>query len=235
MSTEEKRRLISAVNEIMRMHGLQKLPVERLGEAARDEVEIQEVNDFRTFEDNSVTIEFRTAVPNVGERNIAVRYGGSGCVVIPIFSVNLNGQDGEPKVALVKKWRVENGDWSYELPRGRVAAEEQQDIEDREKSPIRRIISATFGEECLRALDQASIVKIGKLDQRGEAASLDIVLFRAAVVQDFVRRPGDGRIVLMPPDQLMKLIDDDMDKTTRVTEVVTTAALYKTARKLGWW
>ena len=234
MVKEERVRLLTAVNEILKMHGLPRITAERLGEASKDEAEIVGLSDFRAGSDGSLEIMFRVSVPNLGEREIAVRFGGSGCVIIPLLSVSQNGEPCQAKVALVKKWRVENGDWSYELPRGRVTPDEHANLEDPDKSPVYRIISDTFGEECRQALDRAAVVNVGKLDQRGEAASLDIVFMSASITQDFLRRPGDGRIVLVPLDQLLKLLDDDLGKTTRVTEVVTTAALLKAARKLGW-
>ena len=235
MKTDERSRLLGAINEVMNLHQLPKLPVERLGDLRKDQAEILGINDFRGAEDGSLVVDYRTMVPNIGERGISVRYGGSGCVVIPLLSVSQNGEPSSPKIALVKKWRVENGDWSYELPRGRVTPDEHKQLEDPDASPVYRIMGETFGAECQESLGRAVLVAVGKIDQRGEASAIDVVLMRAEITRDFLRRPGDGRITLVPLEQLLKLMDDDLGKEpTRVTEAVTAAALLKCARKLNW-
>ncbi|MFA6604244.1 MAG: hypothetical protein WCT10_05445 [Patescibacteria group bacterium] len=234
MTKDDKYRVLEVVNKLLQQHKLPRIAIEQLGDASRGEAEIQGVSHYQILADGCLEITYRVDVPHYGEKDIPVRFGSSSCVLIPMFSVSQNGEPATSKVALVKKWRVENNDWSYELPRGRILASEYKLLEDPNVSPICRIIGLTFGEECRRALDCPVIVNVGKLTHRGEAASLDIIVVQATITKNFLRRPGDGRIVLVPREQLMKLIDEDNDKTTRITEVVTTAALLKAARKLGW-
>jgi len=230
MATPEqsKEARLKKINAVFAAYGLPNWEPKNLGDAAAGECEVLDLIDHAEIGPGRIEVSFRAVAPGVGETDINVRFGGRLVSVVPYLVMNRTDgqQTNGPLVGLCKRWRVETGDWSYELPKG-IEFTEQANLVDPFDSPAHRVLSRIFGEICTDSLSAAKVVPIGGFDVKGESAQGLAFILAAEVRRPFPRRKGDGEIVLLRWPQILSLIDQG----TAITDLATIGVLLRAARK----
>ncbi len=216
--------LLTDINGIFRSHGLPVWETKHLGSAEKGECQIVGLRNVRDLPDGRIEIEFEVIVPVTGPTAITARFGGPMVFVLPYLGTTA-GQNAGLKIALMKHWRVEIGEWSYELPHGFDPRPGDGTEFDPIDSPAHRVLERTFGDVCSESLGASRVMPLTDLRLRHEAAPAKAYLLVASVLRPFPRRIGEGEIVLLDWPQVMCLLR----RNNFVTDPTARAILYEAA------
>lgn len=214
-------------NDILAEYGLPAWEERRLGDVAQGECEILDLVDMHELSPRRLALTVRMIDPAGAERAVTLRVGGTVTFVVPLLTLLEGEFAGKgPALCLAKRWRIEHGDWSMELPHALIPEGEGSDPQDPLASPAHRVLSSVFGEVSVESLAAAKIVPLGPFKVKGEANHAEAYLFVATVMKNFPRRHGDGAIVKVGWDAVESLLDGGRT----ITEPSTAATLYRALR-----
>jgi len=218
--------LLKKINSVLSAYNLPPWQAQQLGNIANGECQILDMIDFVELGPSRVELGFRVAVPGVGEQLVRVRFGGTLIGVIPYLVISrLGGQETGGSVALCKRWRVESGEWSYELPKSVEFIDPSEDMASPFDSPAHRVITKIYGQVCADALTAAKVIPVGAFTVKGESAPGQAFILVAEVSRPFPRRKGDGEIVLVKWPGIRQLIENGRG----ITDVTTVGILLRAA------
>ena len=218
--------LLDKINSIFEAFALPRWEALQLGDTDNGECRIIDMIDFTELGPRRIEMKLLVDVPGVGETTVRVRFGGRLVMVIPYLVVDQAGAHGSgASVALCKRWRVENGEWSYELPKGIEHVDPAEDAADPFDSPSHRVLGRIFGQLCIDSLTAAKVIPVGPFTVKGESEPGQAYILVAEVRQSFPRRKGDGEIVLLKWPQVINLIK----KGRGITDLSTVAVLLRAA------
>lgn len=215
-------------NDILAEYGLPAWEDRRLGDVAQGECEILDLVDLQELGPRRLGLTVKMIDPAGTERNVALRVGGTITFVVPLLTL-LEGEFASkgPALCLAKRWRIEHGDWSMELPHALIPEGEGGDRQDPLASPAHRVLATVFGDVSVESLTAARIVPLGTFKVKGEANLAEAYLFASTVLRNFPRRFGDGAIVKVGWDAIEALLDGGK----AIAEPSTAATLYRALRK----
>jgi hypothetical protein len=221
-----KNEALRKINDILEAYSLPQWELSRLGDIASGKCEIIDMKDVTEITDKRIEITVRMLTPAGDEVDIRIRIGGTVHYVIPYLSVTEKNLVTNHYVGLVKRWRVEHGEWSFELPRGLVFKEQHSAETDAFDSPSHQVLKDTFGNDCLEHLSAAKIMPVGEMTMKWENRNCEAYMIIASVNQPFRRKQGDGELVLLQWHEVLALID----KGRYITDLGTIAVLLRAAR-----
>lgn len=214
-------------NDILTEFGIPPWEERRLGDVAQGECEILDLVDMHELAPRRLALTVRMMDPAGTERTVTLRVGGTVTFVVPLLTL-LEGEFAAkgPALCLAKRWRIEHGDWSLELPHALIPEGESDNALDPLASPAHRVLASVFGDVSVESLSAAKIVPLGAFKVKGEARHAEAYLFASTVLKNFPRRHGDGAIVKVGWNAVESLLDGG--KT--ITEPSTAATLYRALR-----
>lgn len=215
-------------NDILAEFGLPAWEERRLGDVSRGECEILDLADMQEIGPHRLALTVRMIDPAGTERTVTLRVGGTVTFVVPLLTL-LEGEFATkgPALCMAKRWRIEHGDWSLELPHALIPEGESDNALDPLASPAHRVLSSVFGDVSVESLAAAKIVPIGSFKVKGEARHAEAYLFASTVLKNFPRRNGDGAIVKVAWDAVESLLEGGK----AITEPSTAATLYRALRR----
>lgn len=226
---DARRRCLEAINDVLAENRLKPWEERNLGDPAEGQCLITDFIDAKTLGPRRVAITLRMRDWSGQDRDVTVRFGGAVIYVVPLLNL-VEGPDAAngPMLCFTKRWRIEHGDWSLELPHALVPEDGLGDPLDPLFSRSHRVLLETFGPECVAALTAAKILPVGTFKLKGEAAPAEAYILASTVLQNFVRRKGDGAIVKFAWNDVAKLLENGNNV---VTEPATAATLFRAAKK----
>lgn len=227
-TNDARQRCLSVINDILAEYRLPPWTDGHLGDPAEGQCEIVDFVDMAPLAPRRVAITVRMRDPLGQEREVSIRFGGAVVYVVPLLNL-LDGEDAGsgPMLCLSKRWRIEHGDWSLELPHALVAEDDLGDPEHPLASRAHRAFAATFGEVAVESISAAKVVPLGAFKVRGEARPAEAYILASTVMKPFVRRKGDGSLVKLAWSGAPAILDGGK----HITEPVTVATLYRALRK----
>src|SRR5512142_1365836 len=218
---------LKKINDILSEYRLPPWEDRNLGDPAEGQCEILDLVDVAEIGPRRIELTLRMREMNGVAHDVALRFGGQVVYVAPLLNL-LDGEDAGhgPMLCFVKRWRIEHGDWSLELPHGLVAEDDLGDPADPLASPAHRVLAANFGDVCPESLTAAKIVPLGNFKVRGEARPAEAYIFASTVLTPFLRKRGDGAIVKLAWSRVAPIVESGK----HLTEPVTVAALFRALR-----
>ncbi|MEY4745089.1 MAG: hypothetical protein RL272_1034 [Candidatus Parcubacteria bacterium] len=215
---------LKKINDILAEYRLPPWEDRHLGDAAEGQCEIIDLVDMAELGPRRVALTLRMRESGGAEHDVSLRFGGAVVYVVPLLNL-LEGEDASsgPMLCLAKRWRIEHGEWSMELPHALVAEDDLGGATDALDSPAHRVLAATFGGVCIESLTAAKILPLGSFKVKGEARPAEAYLFAATVLKPFMRKRGDGAIVKLAWTNAAPIIEGG----AYLTEPVTAAALWR--------
>lgn len=215
------------INDLLVEFGLPAWEEKRLGDVSQGECEITDLVDMHELAPRRLALTVRMIDPAGAKRDVVLRVGGTITFVVPLLTL-LEGEFASkgPALCMAKRWRIEHGEWSFELPHALVPEGEGGNPHDPLASPAHRALASVFGDVCVESLAAAMIVPLGSFKVKGEANHAEAYLFAATVLRNFPRKQGDGAIVKVGWDSVESLLDGG-----KFTEPATAATLYRALRK----
>ena len=217
------------INSILSEYGVPAWNEANLGDISQCVPEIEDITDVREIGPKRIEIEFSLSIPGGEQQRVRLRFGGRIISVIPLLTF-VHGDDDLRglQCGLVKRWRIEKGDMSLEVPHG-LSLDASDPIADASPldSPSHRILASTFGDVFTDAMTAAKVVKIGEYLVKGESHPAECFVYAAMVQKPFPRKKGDGQIFLMQWDKLVNVVRQG----TYVTDVNAVALLLQAAQK----
>lgn len=220
---------LQKINSILTEFGIPNWTEGNLGDISQCIPEIMDLTDVREIGPKRIELEFLMSIPGGDEQRVRLRFGGRIIYVIPLLSFTHGGDDlrGQ-QCGLVKRWRIEKGDMSLEIPHGLIQHGLDPAIDtDPFNSPSHQVLTSTFGSVFIESMGVAKVVKIGELLIKGEWRPAECFVYAAMVDKAFPRKKGDGQIFLMSWDKLVGLVRQG----TYVTDVNAVALLTQAAQK----
>ncbi len=218
---------LKKINDLLSEFGLPPWEDRNLGDAEEGQCEILDLMDIAELGPRRIELTLKMRETNGAEHDVKLRFGGRVVYVAPLLNL-LDGEDAAsgPMLCFVKRWRIEHGDWSLELPHGLVPEDRLGSPLDPLASPAHAVLAANFGDACLDGLTAAKIVPLGNFKVRGEARPAEAYLLASTVLKPFHRKRGDGAIVKLAWDRVSPIVENG----THLTEPVTVAALFRALR-----
>ncbi|HTM69010.1 MAG TPA: hypothetical protein VL426_06985 [Candidatus Binatia bacterium] len=218
---------LEKINGILAEYRLPPWKDARLGDPAEGQCEVLDLADLQELGDRRIALTLRVRDPLGEERRVTVNVGGALVYVVPLLNL-LDGEDAGngPMCCFVKRWRIEHGEFSYELPHALVPEGSLGGTLDPMDSPSHRVLAAAFGPESVDALTAAKIVPVGTFRVKGEARPAEAYILAATVLKPFMRRKGDGAVVKLAWPKVAPLVESGK----HVTEPVSAAALHLALR-----
>lgn len=226
--TTARQRCLQAINDVLAERRLPPWEDRHLGDPGEGQCEITDFIDAQELGPRRVAITLRMKDPIGTDREVTVRFGGTVVYVVPLLNL-LEGEDADsgPMLCLQKRWRVEHGEWSLELPHALVAEDDLGDPEDPLASRSHRVLAATFGDVAVESITAARILPLGTFKVKGEARPAEAYILASTVMKSFMRRRGDGSVVKVAWSGILPILDGGK----HITEPVTVAALSQAARR----
>lgn len=223
-----RQRCLQAINDVLSEHRLPHWEDRHLGDQGEGQCEITDFVDAEALGPRRVAITVRMRNPVGANQEVTVRFGGTVVYVVPLLNL-LDGEDAGmgPMLCLQKRWRVEQGEWSLELPHAHVAEDSLGDPEDPLASRAHHAFTATFGDVAAESISAAKVIPLGTFKVKGEARPAEAYILASTVMKPFLRRKGDGALVKLRWNTISPLLDDGK----HLTEPVTLATLYRAWRK----
>jgi len=227
-SAPNRSELLRRINEAFVRCGLPPWTETNLGSVREGQCEILDLSETRLLANKRLELVFSVQIPGGDQERITVRFGGTILYVLPMLLV----AHGEPDrhglhVALNKRWRIERGGWSYELPRRMHYFSDRTKAADPLNSPAHEVLAKTFGDVCLDALGPAKVVSLGQLLVKGEGLPAEAYLLSATVKKPFPRKKGDGAMVLLKLAEVLALIDQG----EAIVDLPSVAVILRAARR----
>ena len=220
---------LKKINGVLEVFNVSPWTDSHLGIASQGQCEIVDMVDMEEIvEGKRVRLTFHVRLPTGTYKDVSVNFGGKVMFVVPYLQLPNRDDDAINQVYLVKRWRVETGNWSYELPHGLVF-DDGNDFSDPINSPAHEILSCTFGIKAVNHLGSAHVSSLGDLTLKGENSSANTCVLAAHIRSPFERRLGDCEIVRLSMRQTIALIEQG----TKITDVNTVATLLRAAKKFG--
>lgn len=219
---------LAKINGILAEYRLPPWKDADLGDLAQGQCEVLDLADLQELGGRRIALTLRVLDPLGGERRVTVRFGGALVYVVPLLNL-IDGEDAGkgPMCCFVKRWRIEHGEFSYELPHALVPEEELDgDPLDPMGSRSHRVLADVFGRECVEGLTAAKVVPVMTLRTKGESRPAEAYLLAATVLKPFQRRKGDGAVVKLAWDAVAPLVEGGK----HVTEPASLAVLHRTLR-----
>ncbi len=218
--------LLSKINSALSAFGLPPWEAGQLGSIDDGQCQVLDMLDFIELGPERLEMTLLISVPGVGVRTTRVRFGGSLISVIPYLVVSgLGTQANGGSVALCKRWRVESGEWSYELPKSVEFIRPDEDLCSPFDSPAHRVVAKIYGQQCTDALTAAKVIPVGRFSVKGESAPGQAFILAAEVARPFPRRKGDGEIVLLKWPNALSLIE----RGRGITDLLSMSVLLRAA------
>lgn len=217
---------LKKINDILEAYGLPLWTKERLGDIEAGKCQIIDMKDVTEITDDRIEITVRMLTPYGVETDIRLRFGGTVHYVLPYLTVTGTNLEVQHYVALVKRWRVEHGEWSFQLPHGLAYTERHSPAIDALESPSHQVLKNAFGQECMDSLSAAKIMPMGGLTLKWETRRCAAYMLVATVNKQFERKKGDGEIVLLKWRDVLSHIDQGK----YITDLGTVAVLLKADR-----
>ncbi|HTK04000.1 MAG TPA: hypothetical protein VL500_00270 [Candidatus Eisenbacteria bacterium] len=225
---DARQRCLDAINDVLAENRLRPWEARHLGDPAEGQCQITDFLDAKTLGPRRVAITVRIRDTQGQECDITVRFGGAVVYVVPLLNL-VEGPDAPngPMLCFTKRWRIEHGDWSLELPHGLVQEDDLGDPVDPLFSRSHRVLAGTFGQEAVESLAAAKILPLGTFKLKGEAAPAEAYILAATVLRNFTRRKGDGGIVKFAWNDIGKLLENGNNV---LTEPATVATIFRAAK-----
>lgn len=220
---------LAKINGILDAFNVPRWTDGNLGVAAKGQCEVVDMVDMEELvEGKRVRLELRVRLPTGVHTNVKVNFGGKIVYVVPYLQLPSAKEGGaESDVFLIKRWRIETGNWSFELPHGLVF-DEDRDFDHPFESPAHEILTRTFGKKGVGYLSAAHVHLLGKLTLKGENARAETCVLAASIRFTFEKRLGDCEIVRQTLPHALSLIEQGV-----ITDVNTVATLLRAANKFG--
>lgn len=230
VATLSREKRLTKINSILETYNVTPWVDSNLGIAEKGQCEIMDVVDVQDItEERRVRLTLRVRLPTGIYADIKVNFGGKLMYVVPYIQLpDPRHDDPINEVYMVKRWRIETGNWSYELPHGLVF-DDGKDFSDPFDSPAHEILSRTFGAKAVNSLSAAQVMPLGELTLKGENSRAETCVLAASILFPFERRIGDCEIVRMELQQTISLIEEG----EKITDVNTIATLLRASKKFA--
>lgn len=224
-----KSAILEDINGILADEGIPPWELNNLGNLAEFVPEVAEVTDHRKIGPGRIEIEFRMRIPGGEDQKVRIRFGGRLIYVLPLLNFCHGNEDLRGlNVGLVKRWRIEKGGISLEIPHALMPHDIDPAMdEDSFGSPAHRVLASAFGDVFIESMGAAKIVKCGQFLVKGEWRPAECHIFTTMVQQAFPRKRGDGEIFLMHWNKIPGLLKQG----TYITDMNAAAVLSLAAQR----
>ncbi|MFC1703011.1 hypothetical protein ACFLZO_00935 [Patescibacteria group bacterium] len=219
---------LAKINSVLETFNVPRWTDANLGFVNEGQCEVIDMLDMEEIvKGKRVRLTLLVRLPTGSSTSVKVNFGGQIVYVVPYLQMPAPRR-GEPvnEVYLVKRWRIETGGWSYELPHGLVFIDGKKEP-DAFNTPAHEILTRSFGEEAVLKFTAAHVYPLGHLTLKGENARADTYVLAASIRFTFKKRKGDCEIVRLTLKQCISLIK----KGEQITDVNTVATLLRAAEK----
>ncbi|HSD12920.1 MAG TPA: hypothetical protein VLC10_05155, partial [Patescibacteria group bacterium] len=116
---------LKKINDLLAEYRLPPWEDRNLGDPAEGQCEIIDLVDVAELGPRRVALTLRMRATDGTDHDVVLRFGGKVIYVAPLLNL-LEGADAAngPMLCFMKRWRIEQGEWSLELPNCLVAEDD---------------------------------------------------------------------------------------------------------------